>query len=485
MTANQHSQSSKTDIVAVFDIGKTNLKLCALDANHLTEAPLDVLRHTNEVIDLAPYPHLDSEGTWIWLQQGLKDFGKRFTVRAIAITTHGATAACLNGDLLALPILDYESDVCQAVAEDYLALRPDFSQTGSPGMAVGLNLGLQLYWLSRTFPETFAEVTDILTLPQFWGWRLSGEKVSEVTSLGCHTDLWAPARNDFSDLVTQSGWRGLFPPVAATGKPVGVIRPELAQSLGLPEDCVVCNGIHDSNASLVPHLLSANEPFTVVSSGTWTVICRVGGEPVTLTEADDMLLNVNAFGDAVPTIRFMGGREWETLRGTSESDMDDLESLMQQGVFALPSFSDQGGPFRAHHGRLTGPVHQLTAAQKTALASLYCALMSDYCLDRLEHQTGDIIVEGAFARNETYLKVLASLRQRKGKQPVKRSADVTGTAQGVALLWQGEKPGAGSINKESFLVSPLPEIADRLLDGYAKQWRANVMSLSQSVHEDV
>lgn len=276
MTANQHFQPSKTDIVAVFDIGKTNLKLCALDANQLTEAPLDVLRHSNDVLDRAPYPHLDSEGTWNWLQQGLMDFGERFTVRAIAITTHGATAACLNGDELALPILDYESDVCQAVAEEYRVLRSDFYQTGSPGMAVGLNLGLQLYWLSQAYPDSFAKVTDILTLPQYWGWRLSGKKVSEVTSLGCHTDLWAPARNDFSDLVTRLGWRDRFPPVVATGQPVGVIRPELAQSLGLPDDCVVCNGIHDSNASLVPHLLSATEPFTVVSSGTWTVICRVG-----------------------------------------------------------------------------------------------------------------------------------------------------------------------------------------------------------------
>jgi len=236
VTANKHAQSSKTDIVAVFDIGKTNLKLCALDANQLTNAPLDVLRHTNDVLDRAPYPHLDSEGTWSWLQQGLKDFGERFAVRAIAITTHGATAACLNGDELALPILDYESDVCQAVAEEYRALRSDFEQTGSPGMAVGLNLGLQLYWLSQAFPDAFAKVTDILTLPQYWGWRLSGKKVSEVTSLGCHTDLWAPARTDFSDLVTTLGWHDRFPPVAATGQPVGVIRPDLARSLGLPED---------------------------------------------------------------------------------------------------------------------------------------------------------------------------------------------------------------------------------------------------------
>lgn len=478
MTALQQTQASKADIVAVFDIGKTNLKLCALDANQLTDAPLDVLRHTNEVIDRSPYPHLDSEGTWLWLQRGLKNLGERFCVRAIAITTHGATAACLKGDTLALPILDYESDVCQAVVEDYRALRSGFEQTGSPEMAVGLNLGLQLYWLSKAFPDRFSEVTDILTLPQYWGWRLSDKKVSEVTSLGCHTDLWSPARNDFSDLVTRLGWRDLFPPVAATGQPVGTIRPELADSLGLPADCVVCNGIHDSNASLVPHLLSASEPFTVVSSGTWTIMCRVGGEPVTLTEADDMLLNINAFGDAVPTIRFMGGREWETLRVTSESDLKDLESVMQLGVFAVPSFSDQGGPFRTQHGRLTGPVHELTATQKTALASLYCALMTDYCLDRLEHRVGDIIVEGAFARNETYLSVLASLRQQKGAQPVRCSADVTGTAQGVALLWQGKKSGAEALQKDSALVKPLPEKADRLLQAHARQWHETIKSHS-------
>ena len=32
----------------------------------------------------------------------------------------------------------------------------------------------------------------ILSYPQFWGWRLTGAKVSEVSYFGCHSHLWRP-----------------------------------------------------------------------------------------------------------------------------------------------------------------------------------------------------------------------------------------------------------------------------------------------------
>jgi len=31
-------------------------------------------------------------------------------------------------------------------------------------------------------------------------------------------------------------------------------------------------GVHDSNASLLPHLGSRQAPFTIVSTGTWVIL---------------------------------------------------------------------------------------------------------------------------------------------------------------------------------------------------------------------
>lgn len=465
----------KMPVVAVLDIGKTNVKLGAIRSGSHGGEVLAERRMTNQVMQGVPYPHVDEAGIWAWLKRSLAELAIDYYVESIAITTHGATAACLAGDKLALPILDYESTVCQSVAREYQACRPPFAETGSPHMAVGLNLGTQLFWLSQAYANTFSGVTDILTYPQYWGWRLSGVKVSEATSLGCHTDLWNPHSGDFSTLVDTMNWRSLFPDVAATGETIGSIRPELAQELGLPEDCQIGNGIHDSNASLVPHLLTRSAPFTVVSSGTWTVICGVGADLDGLQEHDDMLVNVNAYGEPVPTIRFMGGREWELLRGAETNTLSDLASVMSKNVLAMPSFVDQGGPFRHHSGTLLGPANTLNETEKTALASAYCALMTHYCLGLLNN-TGDVIVEGAFARNEVYLQVLGTLLANPAGDRIAQklwfSTDSTGTTQGTSMLGQNINhwpiPDARAV--------PLQPDYQPVL-AYAERWRAEVMMI--------
>lgn len=454
----------RESVLAVLDIGKTNIKLCALRAGHHGGEVLVEKRRTNEVRRDGRYPHIDTEAIWDWLKAALADLASDYHVVSIGMTTHGATAACLAGDELALPIPDYESDLCAALNDGYGGVRPPFAETGSPGLAGGLNLGRQLYWLSQTWPEEFEQVTDILMYPQYWGWRLTGIKAGEATSLGCHTDLWNPYCGDYSSLVDRFGWRQLLPKILPAGASLGPIRPELAASLGLPDDCQVLNGIHDSNASLVPHLLTRSAPFTVVSSGTWTVICGVGAAMEGLDEASDMLINVNAYGTAVPTIRFMGGREWETLRGDANGGMTDLARVMAQGVFALPTFVDQGGPFRHRTGRLVGPVERLNAAEKTALASAYCALMTDHCLTLLG-QAGDVVVEGAFAGNAIYMEALAALRGEHG-QSVYGSTDSTGTTQGTAIL--GQDASHWSLIEPTLM--PHPEQAEAVLV-YAAAWR--------------
>lgn len=452
-------------VLAVLDIGKTNVKVCAVRAGHHGGDVLVEKRRPNSVVMDGPYPHVDTEGIWQWFKQALAELARDYYVLSIGMTTHGATAACLAGDELALPIADYESDLYQSVSEQYDSLRPPFFETGSPGLTSGLNLGRQLYWLSQTQADAFARVTDILLYPQYWGWRLTGVKAGEVTSLGCHTDLWNPAAGDYSSLVDQLGWRALLAPVQPTGAPLGPVRPELAAELGLPEDCLVLNGIHDSNASLVPHLLTRSEPFSVVSSGTWTVICGLGAPLESLNEQQDMLINVSAYGAAVPTIRFMGGREWETLRGDGQAHLDELPALIEEGVFALPSFSDQGGPFRQLRGRLIGPVERLSGAGKTTLASVYCALMTDHCL-RLLNNGGEVVIEGAFAGNDVYMAVLACLCAERN-QAVYGSTDSTGTTQGTAML--GQDVNHWPFNAPARTEPPLA-LRDAIL-AYAGDWR--------------
>ncbi|MFY1005243.1 hypothetical protein ACNF5F_27930, partial [Escherichia coli] len=63
---------------------------------------------------------------------------------------------------------------------------------------------------------------------QYWAWFLTGNALSEVTSLGCHSDLWCPQEADFSPMARRLGWAERFAPLARAGDTVGTLRPEIA-----------------------------------------------------------------------------------------------------------------------------------------------------------------------------------------------------------------------------------------------------------------
>ena len=72
----------------------------------------------------------------------------------------------------------------------------------------------------------------------------------------------------------------------------------------------------------------------------------------------------------------------------------------------------------------------LGPGERTAAASLYCALMMSESLDAL-HSRHDIIVDGPFSQNEVFLGLLAALRPG---QNVMASLLRDGTATGAACL---------------------------------------------------
>jgi L-fuculokinase len=271
-----------------------------------------------------------------------------------------------------------------------------------------LNLGRQLFCIQRSHPMLFWRARHILLYPQYWAWRLSGVASSEVTSLGCHSDLWRPRDAQFSGLAERQGWTQLFPTRRAAADVLGTVKPEVAAQCGLPVDCEVVCGIHDSNASYLKFLIGReHSAFTVVSSGTWTVVMANGGELSSLVEQKDMLANVNAFGDPVPTARYMGGREYEAIAsGIDGPTVESVRTVIQQGAMALPSFA-AAGPFRGREGVLV-KCENLTGVQRASLATLYAASMTSLLIESL-HAKGDILIDGPLASNPLFGSLLAAL----------------------------------------------------------------------------
>src|SRR5262249_27791105 len=160
------------------------------------------------------------------------------------------------------------------------------------------------------------------------------------------TDLWKPRDKTWSSLAQSRGWVRRMPPLRSAAEQLGRVRPGIAAGAGLSPECQVVCGIHDSNASYLRFLMDRErEAFTVVSSGTWTIVMANRGDLHRLREERDMLANVNAFGEPVVTARYMGGREYEAIaQGSDSPTLEALIDVLASRALALPAFAS-AGPF--------------------------------------------------------------------------------------------------------------------------------------------
>ncbi len=394
-------------LIAVFDVGKTNSKIAIVDP--ATGQEVWSARRANQIVRGPGGRELDVVSIEAWLLDSLRAAPHRERVEVIVPIAHGAAAVLIghDGEVLAAP--DYEDAAFDDVAAEYAALRDPYSQTFSPHLPQGLNLGRQLFYLQERRPELYARAAHVLVYPQYWAWRLSGVLSTEVTSLGAHTDLWRPHEAAYSALARARGWAALMPPLRRATERLGTLRASVATATGLDATCEVACGIHDSNASYLRFLLDRErEAFTVVSSGTWTIVMANCGDLTRLREERDMLANVNAFGAPIATARYMGGREYETIacgagRAAALPTVSAIGDILARGAIALPSFAS-AGPYSGRAGRIEG---DLDGVGRASLATLYSALMTSVLIESLG-VAGAIFVDGPLARNPLFASLLAA-----------------------------------------------------------------------------
>jgi sugar (pentulose or hexulose) kinase len=304
----------------------------------------------------------------------------------------------------------------------------------------------------------------MLTWPQYWAFRLSGEPASEVTSLGCHTDLWFPADGDYSDLAKRRRWAERFAPIRAANEVLGAVRRDIAETANLAPNCEVLCGVHDSNASLLGARAQtevSDGPFCLVSTGTWFVAMQSGGAgSPRLDETRDTLGNVDVAGRLTPSARFMGGREFAAIAGEGgpAGSATEAANLIDRGVETTGAFTPGCGPFPCSKGTIAGALR--TAGERAALASLHLALMTDTCLDLIAAE-GPIVIEGRFAADPVFPAALAALRPQ---APVLSLAGSDGLALGAARLWAPDLPPRERAVRVARLKADLRAYANRWLD---------------------
>lgn len=451
--------------IAVVDAGYTNSKIALFrpDGQLVAECKT-ASRH----IEAPPYRHIDPEPLVALCREALPELDRMLPVDAVIPCSHGAAIACLDGSGgLALPVMDYVAEPPPAVVEAYRRIAPPFSETYCTLLPMALTHGLQLYWQQQAFPQTFAQISTVIPWIQYVGYRLSGQAVTEISSLSCQSHIMDARRQTFSSLVERQGWARLFPPMAKAWERIGTLLPEF-RGAGFKGHGAVLGGVHDSTANYMRYLSGGIGRFTLVSTGTWSIAFDSSAPASALDEARDANTNTDVLGRLVACSRFFGGREFEIVAEGQPADtasLDGVARLIRQMTFALPSFTDSGGPVprSGGRGRITGPPPS-APGERASLAALYCALMVAEQLDAVGSRY-DIVVDGPFAANPVLLGVLAGLRSG---QQVLVSDLRDGTAAGaacVAMMTGGKLPALG------LTLKPIVPAAVPGLAAYRAAWK--------------
>jgi sugar (pentulose or hexulose) kinase len=454
----------------VLDFGKTLSKLTLWAPGGRL---LERRSRRNERVEGEGYLGLDASGIQRWLGETLVELRRMADVGALIPVAHGAAAALVSGTGLVQPPLDYEHPIPEEVHRAYDAQREPFALTGSPALPDGLNLGAQLHFLEVLRHAPLPESATLVPWAQYWSWLLSGVASADVTNLGCHTDLWYPLSGTHSKLSIARKWAARMAPLVSPDTVLGTLTPRWAELTGLARDAEVHCGLHDSNAALLaarayPQI--AGHDATVLSTGTWFVAMRTPLaanelDITSLSETRDCLVNVDAFGQPIPSARFMGGREIEILTtGKSVDVSDDQPALLRavpevlaSGAMALPTFAPGSGPFPRARGRWISPPENAT--RRLAAACLYGALVADASLDLIGAKDR-LLIEGRFARADVFTRALAALRGTTHCYVAHAETDVS---FGALRLLDSNLPPPSSLTR----VVPL----EQDLRAYRERWR--------------
>ncbi|GAJ95184.1 carbohydrate kinase [Agrobacterium rhizogenes] len=447
--------------IAVFDTGKTNIKLSVTDE---AGGLIETLSTPNAVHDGQPYRHHDLAAIEAWLVDGLATLADRHDIAAIVCTAHGSGGVLVDDEGPAMPMIDYEQAVPMEIDQEYREIAGSFRERGSAVMLGAAHLARQMLWLERGWPDAFRQARHFLATPQYWAWRLSGVAASEVTSLAAQSHLWCSADGRPARLIEARNWQRLIPPLQPAWSRLADIKPEISRRTGLKPTTAILCGIHDSSANFYQYQAAGLHDVTVVSTGTWIVAISDRSGPNFDLERAGLCCNADVQARPLPGMLTMGGREFAIVAGEDDrpTNADSLARLIETRTMVLPSFGSDDGlfPGTSRKGRLTGPLadhHDL----RHALALLYAALLTDRCL-QLVH-TSTVVLDGSFVRDPLYGALIAALNP---DRRVFVNADQYGTATGAALLASHETRQAPA---PLALKATIP-FSHPTLDEYREHW---------------
>ncbi|MCY1719542.1 FGGY family carbohydrate kinase [Prolixibacteraceae bacterium Z1-6] len=406
-------------VIAVFDIGKTNKKILLFDNNFKV-----VYQHEEKfpvVQDDDGFECDDIDLITAWISKTLAEIitNGEFDLVGVNFSTYGASLMFLDENGITLtPVYNYLKEISTSITEELFAEyggKDEFCRkTASPALGLLLNSGIQTLWLKKEKPEVFNRAASILHFPQYLSYSLTNEIVSEPTSIGCHTFMWDFDKMQYHQWVAD---KGISLPAPITNDmvfPAKIFKKEIQ----------VGTGIHDSSASLAPYLKASSDKFILVSTGTWCVNMNpFNPEPLTAVQLEqDCLCFLTPNKVQVKSSRlFMGHfhEVWaEKLAKHFEVSGDKFKSVRNDNeLVKIISYQYPGKSVYFPNGKesFEAGLETVDLSIFDTYEAAYTKLMIDLtalCVKAIHlvipanDETETLYISGGFARNEIFINLL-------------------------------------------------------------------------------
>jgi len=403
-------------VIAIFDIGKTNKKLFLFDSQY--KIVYEKSAKFPETVDEDGDACDNLESLRMNIFDSLKEVIslKEFDIKAINFSSYGASLVYIdeNGNSLT-PLYNYLKKYPEKLHNQfydaYGGVKAFTHLSASPVLG-SLNSGMQLYRIKYERPDLFKKIKYALHLPQYLSYLITGVPCADITSIGCHTNLWDFTKMQYHEWVNQEGALEKLPPTLPGNK-------ALTNNF-MGNNYFVGIGLHDSSAALIPYLVNFHEPFVLISTGTWCISLNPFNQiPLSDEElSNDCLSFMTYEGKKVKASRLFAGFE-------HEQQVNRIASYFNQSALRYGSIKyDQNIIFKLQQNVLQNKgVIDLKASDfsKRDLAifsndnEAYHQLILDIIAQQFfstqlilkDTNTKKIFVDGGFSKNEVYMNLLA------------------------------------------------------------------------------
>ncbi len=405
------------DITLIFDIGKTNKKCFLFDENFevIEKDEIKIV----EIWDEDNFPCDDLKYLSKWIVATYKRFSASHNITRVNFATYGASLVHLDENLNPIsPLYNYLKKVKENYFDEFYQKyggKDNFSrETASPALDF-LNSGLQLLWIKNEKQFLWDKWKYSLHFPNYCGFLLHGQLISEYTSIGCHSALWDYEKMDYHQWVEDEDLTKLLPKI---------VNGRTTYTHVSDKKTIVGTGLHDSSAALIPYLFGVKEPFMLISTGTWCITLNpFNTEVLTLDELQkDVLQFLRISGKQVKASRLFLGKVLEVQLSNlnyhfdiEKPNLDDYQSILFDKDLYLKTKNNNKKAFQ-FTSLNDSDNRNIFLSSFSNFKDAYFQLMFEIVqrqIDAIKLALGNtkdiktIFIDGGFSKNDVFCKMLA------------------------------------------------------------------------------